>query len=66
MKTLIHNIGTLVGGDIRRPILDADSIEIDGAHIAHVGKGLDADTDVVVDAKGSTVKARLMRPLLCR
>jgi len=55
MRTLVRNIGILVSGDIRRPILDADSIEIEGAHIARVGRGLDADADTIIDAKGSTV-----------
>jgi hypothetical protein len=30
MRILIRNIQTLVSGDIRRPLLDADSIEIEG------------------------------------
>jgi enamidase len=60
MKTLIRNIATLVTGDIRRPLLDADSILIEGGRIAHVGKGLDADADVVIDAKGSTVTPGLI------
>ena len=55
MKTVIRNIGALVSGDIRRPLLDADSIRIDGGRIAAVGKGLDGDADTVIDAKGSTV-----------
>ena len=55
MKTLIRNIGTLVSGDIRRPILDADSIQIAGGRITAVGKGIEDTADVVVDARGSTV-----------
>src|SRR5262249_60197011 len=55
MKTWIRNIGALVSGDIRRPILDADSIQIEDGRIAHVGRGLDGDADTVIDAKGSTV-----------
>jgi hypothetical protein len=35
--TLIRNIATLVTGDIRRPLVDADSILIEGGRIAHVG-----------------------------
>ena len=55
MRTLVRNIGTLVSGNIQRPILDADSLQIEDGHITHVGKGLDADADTVIDAKGSTV-----------
>jgi enamidase len=55
MRTVIRNIQTLVSGDIARPILDADSIEIEGGRITAVGKGLDGDADTVIDAKGSTV-----------
>ena len=55
MKTLIRNIGTLVSGDIRRPILDADSIQIEGGRITAVGKGVEDSAETVIDAKGSTV-----------
>ena len=39
MRTVIRNIATLVSGDIHRPILDADSIEIEGNRITVVGRG---------------------------
>ena len=55
MATLIRNIGTLVSGDIARPILDADSILIRDGRIAAVGRGLDDDAQTVVDAHGTTV-----------
>lgn len=55
MKTLIRNIGMLVSGDIQRPRLDGDSIVIRDGRIAAVGRGLDEDADVVVDARGTTV-----------
>ena len=55
MKTLIRNIGQLVSGDVRRPLLDADSLVIDGGRIAAIGRGLDDDADSVVDAQGTTV-----------
>ena len=60
MKTLIRNIGQLVSGDVRRPLLDADSLVIDGGRIAAVGRGLDDDADSVVDAKGTTVMPGLI------
>src|SRR5262245_35305045 len=55
MRTLIRNIQTLVSGDIQRPILDADSIQIEGGRIVAVGRGLEDAADTVIDAKGSTV-----------
>jgi enamidase len=55
MRTLIRNIATLVSGDLHRPILDADSVLIEGGRIAAVGLGLEDVADTVIDAKGSTV-----------
>jgi enamidase len=55
MRTLIRNIATLVSGDIHRPILDANSVLIEGGRIAAVGMGLEDAADTVIDAKGSTV-----------
>jgi imidazolonepropionase-like amidohydrolase len=60
MKTLIRNIGTLVSGDIRRPILDADSLVIGDGKILGIGRGLDEDADTVIDAKGTTVMPGLV------
>ncbi len=60
MKTLIRNIGTLVSGDIDRPVLDADSILIRDGVIAAVGRKLDDDADTVVDAQGTTVMPGLI------
>jgi enamidase len=55
MTTLVRNIGVLVSGDIRRPVLDADSLILRDGVIAAVGRGLDEDADTVVDARGTTV-----------
>ncbi|HXG15427.1 MAG TPA: amidohydrolase family protein [Calidithermus sp.] len=55
MKTLIRNIGTLVTGDIDRPLADADSLLVRDGRIAAVGRGLDDDADTVIDARGTTV-----------
>ena len=60
MKTLIRNIGQLVSGDIRKPRLDADSLLIAEGRIAALGRGLDADADVVIDAHGTTVMPGLI------
>lgn len=60
MKTLIRNIGTLVSGDIAKPLLDADSLLVDDGRIAAVGRGLDGDADTIVDARGTTVMPGLI------
>jgi enamidase len=60
MKTLVRNIGTLVSGDIQRPLLDADSLVLRDGVIAAVGRGLDEDVDAVVDVRGTTVMPGLI------
>jgi enamidase len=60
MKTLIRNIGQLVSGDIRMPLLDADSLVISDGKIAGIGRGLDEDADTVIDAMGTTVMPGLI------
>src|SRR2546425_2981920 len=60
MKTLVRNIGTLVSGDIARPLLDADSLVIVDGTIAAIGRRLSEDADTVVDARGSTVMPGLI------
>ena len=62
-KLVIRNIGTLLSGDLERPILDADTIVAVDGIIRAVGKAKDLDTeqaDVVVDAKGTTVAPGLI------
>jgi enamidase len=60
MKTLVTNIGQIVSGDIAHPLLDGDSILIEGGRIAAVGRGLTDDADTVIDAKGTTVMPGLI------
>lgn len=55
MRTLITGIGQLVSGDISRPLLDADTIVIRDGRIEAIGRGLEGDADVVIDAHGTTV-----------
>ena len=54
MRTLITNIGQIVSGDIARPLLDGDAILVEDGRIRALGRGLDADADTVIDARGST------------
>ena len=55
MRTLIKNIGQIVSGNIEAPLLDGDSVLIADGKFYTVGRGLDADADTVIDAKGSTL-----------
>ena len=58
MKTVIRGIGTIVSGDLARPLLDADTIVIEDGKIAAVGREealSTRDAQTVIDAKGSTV-----------
>ncbi|MDH4143079.1 MAG: amidohydrolase family protein [Chloroflexota bacterium] len=55
MRTLITGIGQVVSGDIAAPLMDADSIVIEDGRIAAIGRGLDSDADIVIDAHGTTV-----------
>jgi enamidase len=57
MKTAIINIGTIVSGDWRDPLVPGDAILIDGERLGKVGTVDKADLDacdLVVDAKGVT------------
>ena len=57
MKRAIINLGCIVSGDWRAPLVDGDAILIDGEKIAKVGSVTDADLqdcDLVVDANGVT------------
>lgn len=60
MRTLITGIGELASGDIDAPLIDADSITIVDGRIDSIGRGLDGEADVVIDAKGSTVMPGLI------
>src|SRR5262245_34752819 len=62
-KLVIRNIGLLLSGDLKRPILDADTIVAVGGKIAAVGRGKDVDQSgaaTVVDANGTTVAPGLI------
>jgi enamidase len=60
MKTLVRNVGLLVSGDLRQPLLDADSLVLRDGVIAAIGRGLDEDADTVIDAGGTTVMPGLI------
>ncbi|MBI1847051.1 MAG: amidohydrolase family protein [Candidatus Rokubacteria bacterium] len=60
MKTLIRNIGLMASGDLRQPLLDADSLVVVDGRIAGIGRGLDEDADTVIDARGTMVMPGLI------
>lgn len=62
MGTLaVTNIGKLVSGDIRAPLLDANTILIRDNIIETIGKDVDvSQVEKVIDAKGMTVTAGLI------
>ena len=57
-KVVIRNIGTLITGDIDRPLSDADTIVVVDGIITHVGRETDCDTAqpaTLIDARKTTV-----------
>ena len=62
-KLVIKDIGLLLSGDLRQPILDADAIVCDGGRILAVGKLKDLDVGgakTTVNARGTTVAPGLI------
>ncbi len=60
---LLKNIGTLVSGDIERPLLEADALWIEEGFIRQVGSLRDmteADAGMVIDCAGTTVTPGLI------
>jgi enamidase len=62
-RLVIQNIGLLLSGDIRSPILDADTVVAVNGKITGVGKAKDLDTasaTIRIDAKGTTLAPGLI------
>ena len=62
-KMVIRNIGLLLSGDLRQPILDADTVVAVDGLIAAVGKQQDVDVAgaaTTIDAKGTTLAPGLI------
>jgi enamidase len=60
-RLIIHNIGTLLSGDLERPILEATSLACEDGRIVALGAEPDGKpADVVVDAGGTTVAPGLI------
>jgi enamidase len=57
-KLVIRNIGLILSGDLRRPILDADTVVVNGDRISAIGKEKDLDiagATTLIDANGTTL-----------
>lgn len=57
-RLVIRNIGLMLSGDLRNPILDADTVVAVDGKISAIGKQKDIDTEgatQVIDAKGTTM-----------
>jgi enamidase len=62
-RLLIRNIGLLLSGDLKKPILDADTLLVVDGKIAAIGKQKDVDAEgatLVIDAKGTTLMPGLI------
>ncbi|MDH5696052.1 MAG: amidohydrolase family protein [Dehalococcoidia bacterium] len=61
-RLLIKNIGKMVSGDIRNPLIDADALLVEDGKIARIGKGeeLEVSAEKVIDAKGITLTPGLI------
>ena len=62
-KILLKNIGTILSGDIANPVLQGDSILVDGPSIAGIGKEADlntGDVEKIIDISGATVAPGLI------
>lgn len=57
-KTIIKNIGTIVSGDIKQPIIEGTVVVVEDGKIAAIGGdelAADVENAVVIDAKGITL-----------
>jgi len=62
-RLLIRNIGLLLSGDLKNPILDADTVLAVDGKVTAVGKQKDIDAEgatYIVDAKGTTLAPGLI------
>jgi enamidase len=62
-KVAIINVGLMLSGDIGRPILDADTVVIEGGKITAVGRRGDCDierADTLIDARGTALAPGLI------
>ena len=53
--TLFRNIGTLLSGDIAKPVLEADSVVVTDTKITAIGGAPPASVDIDIDVRGATL-----------
>jgi enamidase len=58
-STLIYNIGAIVSGDLRAPLVEADAVYVEDGVIREVGTDR-TDADTVIDANGLTLTPGLV------
>lgn len=54
MRTLVTGLSEVVTGDVAAPLADADSLLIEDGRFVAIGRGVDEDADVVIDANGAS------------
>ena len=57
-KVLLKNIGTIISGDIKNPILNGDAISVEEGKIKKAGREKDlkiSEADITIDCAGATV-----------
>jgi enamidase len=62
-RVVITNVGLMLSGDIRNPILDADTLIVESGRIVAFGKQADCDIAVAktrIDARGTTLAPGLI------
>jgi len=62
-RLLLRNIGLLLSGDLKQPILDADTVVAVDGRITAVGREKDVDAEgasLIIDAKGTTLAPGLI------
>lgn len=62
-KVILKNIGTIVSGDISKPVLEGDAVSIENGLIARIGRFEDMAMkkgDTVIDCAGTTVTPGLI------
>lgn len=62
-KTVIHNIGLLLTGDINAPVSDADTIIAENGRISFIGRKADADmagATTIINASGAALTPGLI------
>ena len=62
-KLVIRNVGLILSGDLQRPILDGDTVVVNGDRISAVGREKDLDiagATTLIDADGTTLAPGLI------